>query len=515
MITTTIVLALVATACTSSKKDSTSNNTNTAGPAAKRELHIGASLWWQSPDPAIQGYPGVTVQYDSLVYEPLIHIKSDGTYAPALATSWKYVTSETAPNKTFELTLRPNVKFSDGTPLNANAVVKWLGYMVSAKGPNSGFLGQNPTFTAVNDSTVRIAMTASNPDVPFFLSEDGGGWGKVASSAAVANPKLFASDTYGAGPYKIDYSKSVTNDHYTYVPNPNYYNPDGVKWTQVVVKISKDSSSTLQALQAGQLDAAFGDSQTVDGAKAAGFTVKAAPARILMFPLWDRTGQLTKALGDVKVRQALNYALDRPLLAKSLLGDYGQATSALEPVGNGNSPGAASYYTYDPNKAKGLLAEAGYPNGFTMKLLSFASFDTYARAVAQQLQAVGVTVKITSKSDPQAWFTALGSKQYDSYVTQDLIGPMSTYWTAYFSSAATFNPFKLDDPTISKLYANGAASSNPQQFWSQMTDYVTQQGYILPVATASAFVYFKNIGGVDPTAQRQGLSFVAEWFPTK
>jgi peptide/nickel transport system substrate-binding protein len=510
-----VVLAVVASACTSSKKSETSTNANTPTSAPKRELRVGASLWWQSPDPAIQGYPGVTVQYDSLVYEPLIHIKPDGTYAPALATSWHYVASNSGPNRTFELTLRPNVKFSDGTPLTADAVVKWLGYMVSAKGPNSGFLGPNPTFTAVDSSTVRITLTAPNPDLPFFLSEDGGGWGKIASSAAVANPKLFATDTYGAGPYRIDYSKSVTNDHYTYVPDSNYYNPAGVKWTQIVVKVSKDSSSTLQALQAGQLDAAFGDAQTVDAAKAAGFNIKAAPARILMVPLWDRTGQITKALGDVRVRQALNYALDRPLLAKSLLGDYGQAISALEPTGLGNSPSATTHYSYDPAKAKALLAEAGYANGFTMKLLSFSTFDTYIRAVAQQLKAVGVTVKITSKSDPQAWFTALGSKQYDSYVTQDLIGPMSTYWTAYFSSSATFNPFKLNDPTISKLYAEGAASSDPQKFWSQLTDYVTDQGYILPVATASAFAYFKKIGGVEPTAQRQGLSFVAEWFPTK
>jgi peptide/nickel transport system substrate-binding protein len=512
-----LALTLVATACTSSKHNSTTNATGGTGGSKsgpKPKLRIGASLWWQSPNPAIQGYPGVTVQYDSLVYEPLIHMNPDGTFAPALATSWKYVTSGAGPNEAFQLTLRPKARFSDGTPLNAAAAVGWLKYMVSAKGPNSAFLGPAPKFTAVDDSTVLINLTEPNPDLPFYLSEVGGGWGKVASPAAVANPNLFATGTYGAGPYRIDYSKSVTNDHYTYLANPNYYDPTAVRWSEIDVKISKDSSSSIQAMQAGQLDASFGNSATVSAAKSAGFTVKAAPAQVMMMPLWDRTGQITPALGNQKVRQALNYAVNRPLLAKSLLGDYGQATSALEPTGAGSDPNVASYYTYDPAKAKSLLADAGYPNGFTMNLLSFSTFDTSVRAIAAQLQAVGVTVKITSESDPQAWFTASMSKKYDSYITQDLIGPMPTYWTSYFSPAGTFNPFKIDDPTISKLYAQGAAS-DPQQYWSQITDYVAQQGYILPIATASAFVYSKgSVAGVNPTQQRQGLSFVAEWYPS-
>jgi len=234
-----------------------------------------------------------------------------------------------------------------------------------------------------------------------------------------------------------------------------------------------------------------------------------------MLSINHRTRKLTPAPDDVRVSPALNYAVDRPVLAKAILGPYGKPVSALEPIGSGADPKVASYYSYDPAKAKALLAQAGYPHGFTMKLLSFSTFDTAVRAIAQELQAVGVTVDIKSETDPQSWFTAALSKQYDSYITQDLLGPVNAYWTSYFSPAGAFNPFALNDPTVTKLYSEGAASSDPQQDWAQMTDYITQQAYVLPIATAPSFVYYKNIGGVDPAQPRIGLAPVAEWYPTQ
>src|SRR5262249_26430229 len=145
------------------------------------------------------------------------------------------------------------------------------------------------------------------------------------------------------------------------------------------------------------------DITTAPAAKAAGLNVITAPSGFVQILILDRgpktpDGKSPNPLASVKVRQALNYAIDRAKITKAIYGQYGVPTSEMG-TSDGFVPSLQNYYPYDPAKAKKLLADAGYPNGFSFTLTSESQFGTLAdpvvQAIAQQYKAIGVDMKVT------------------------------------------------------------------------------------------------------------------------
>lgn len=482
--------------------------------AAKPVLRIGFSVIRSNPNPA-SGTTG-TLVYDPLAYAPVIHIKPDGTFGPALATSWHYFKTKSGPNKAFEFTLRRDARFDNGTPVTAAAVVTWFKYFLSTKVAGTGAFGPNPRFEVVGKWTVRMYLTVPNATVPYYLSEPSTGWAFVSAPEAVANPTLFSQDSYGAGAYHIDYSKSVLGDHLTLVPNTYYYDKKAIKWSEVDVKLVASAASRLQAQEAGQFNVTQGDTSTADAAKAAGIKVVSAPTSISMMALWDYQGQSTPALKDVRVRQALNYSVNRKAACQAIAGSYGTPTSADQPEGVGSDPKLDSYYPYDPAKAKALLAAAG-ATGFTLKILAFPGPHTViAQVLASYFDAVGVNAVVYSASGVTDWVNARASHQYPAWTTPDLRGPMPYLWTRYFSPTGEMMPFGEADPTISSLYFKGAASSNPGKIWGQMNAQIVKAGILVPVCKTLSLTYVsKDVSGVVASDQRVIATNPMEWYPTK
>src|SRR4051812_20155525 len=290
--------------------------------AAKKPLRWGVASVGASPtNPAANN--STNGQILSISYASLLYIKPDGTIGPGLATTWRFVKGKD--QKVLDLTLRHNARFSDGTQVTAPAVANWLVYFYNSKNSQSGILGPNPKFQAIGKWRVRITLTIPSPALPRQMAQQGLNWSFVASPQAVASPDLFAKATYGAGPYMLDYANSVPGDHYVFVPNPYYYNKAAVKSSQIYVKVFADSASMLQALRAGQIDAASTtDATTAPSAESSGFQVVHAPFAVTFVQLNPKGA---KPLADVRVRQALNYAVDRATIAKTLFGKYGSGTS--------------------------------------------------------------------------------------------------------------------------------------------------------------------------------------------
>jgi peptide/nickel transport system substrate-binding protein len=280
---------------------------------------------------------GNGVIYTQLVYEPLIRAASDGTLQPGLATEWGYVGEG---NKQFEVKIREGAKFSDGTPVTTEAVAASLNYFVkNATGPTAAaFAGI--TATAVDASTVSIATAQDNPSLPELMNQIYLA-GDIIAPAGLANPEALASAPIGAGPYVLDASATVSGDHYTYTANPEYWDKSAQHFKTIVVKVIPSTTSALQALRTGQVDFMTGDAQTVEAAKGANLQVFNGPQAWEGFFLIDRAGQVVPAMGDVRVRQALNYAIDREAIATALYGEYGSANVQPNTTGwDGYDPGA-------------------------------------------------------------------------------------------------------------------------------------------------------------------------------
>jgi peptide/nickel transport system substrate-binding protein len=443
----------------------------------------------------------------SLGYAPIFHQSPEGKVEPALATEWGYVNTGSSKNKVFEFTLRTGAKFSDGAPVNAAAVAKWLKYFVSSTGNFRNDFGAKPKFTAVGAQKVRIEMRTSNPSLPVLLSDQGDNSGFVASPNAVDNPKVLLSGTYGAGPYQLKAADAVRGDHYTYRPNPNYYDKAKVRFKEVYLKIIANPSSRLQAQQSGQYDVTLGDTTTQDAAKAAGLQVSSVPQGMIFLALDSKNEVGTTALRDVRVRQAINYAIDRKSIASGLFGKTGAPADNWVTADVDPAKGSVKY-PYDPEKAKQLLAAAKLPKGTTLKALApgyFGNFGTpLMNAVAQQLQAVGIKLDTQSMPNEAALGTAVFKYQFD--VT-------SSTWSTYLAPNAPLNLYGTD-PEVVRLYEQGAAAEDPTDAWSKMWRRYTSQAYSVPLVAFPAIYYAsKGIGGVSLTTKHVA-ALPSEWYPT-
>lgn len=445
----------------------------------------------------------------SIAYAPLIHDNPNGSFSPGLALKWHYVHG----HKLFVLTLRHNARFSDGSKVTASAVVKWLNYYLKANNFASGLLGPKPKFSAQGKWTVKIKMEVANPDLPLLLSEENVEWGFVASAKAVAKPSLFSHGTYGAGPYKLDYAKTVPGDHYTFVPNPYYYNKSAIRFKQIYVKAFADSASMLQAQEAGQIDVEWNtDASTAQAAKSAGLNIVGAPFAVLFAQLNPHATGLP-ALANVKVRQAMNYALNRNAMAKALYGKYGRGTSEFTITPDAD-PGLENYYKYSPSKAKSLLKAAGYPNGFSFTLDIIPQWQNAASLAAHYLDAVGIKTKVVSY--PSGYVTQIFKFTDPGWMLAADVGvPTPVEYPSFLGPTSAFTPGEAIDPQIQKLYIAGLKAKDPAKDWKKMWSLVTKDAIFLPFSTTSDFFYVsKSIGGVK-MSRRDPYSFPTEWFPKK
>jgi peptide/nickel transport system substrate-binding protein len=452
----------------------------------------------------------------ALAYASLIHIQPDGSFAPGLATSWRYVGSG---NKTFELELRKDAHFSDGTRVDAQAVKKWIVYFSHEKG---AFAKNIPyaSIQTVGDWKVVLHLTRGEPNMPFLLSEPFES-GFIGSPKAIANPDQLKIHTDGAGPYMVDPADTVPGDHYTFVPNPHYYDQSAIKFSKVVYKTIAQPTTLLAAVQTGQLDAGFGDLSTVNKAAEAGLKVVTAPIGWAGLLLLNR-GATTQdgqpnPLSKLAVRQALNYAVDRKTIAQTLIGKYGKAT-ALAPTLDGWDDKVANTYSYDPAKAKQLLAQAGYPDGFTIKTLSMSFFgtlgDPLVQTIAKYFSAVGVKIDITPNASLNDWLPKyLGT---DFQATGFTEGPVISAYTTYnnwYGAKAYVKHHGWDDPVLDKLWSDGARSANPGVYAKKMMARIVSQADEVIVSTSNSFWYVsKHLGGVAYSAA-SGYPYPTEWFP--
>ena len=473
--------------------------------ASERVLRIGVTAAPASLDPA-KGR--VERLMRPLAYESLVQQRPDGSYGPGLATKWRYLND----NATLEFTLRDGARFSDGTPVDADAVKQWLEYFPTANGPFVSRMGALESVEAVDKRTVRLNLAAPNPAAHALIAVNN--WGAVASSEAVADPGVLGSKTFGAGPYTLDPSATVSDDHYTFVPNKHYYDKSKIKFSQIVVKVIAKPSSMLQAAQSGQLEVAVGDASTADAAKGAGFDIVHAPTATQGLVFGDRNGKIAPAMGDVRVRQALNYAVDRKAITKALAGRYGTPSSQM-PSPDGWDPAYQDYYEYDPAKAKALLAKAGYPNGFTLKLLEASRGSALTQAVAKYFKAVGVKVDVTTAATDGDYVRKVQAKKFP-LVNQALPADY-TMWQWYivvWKPGTLWNFTDWRDPLLTKLALDGAQAADGAKYWVEMSRRATEQAYFLPLYKDDSIYYVsKDIGGVEASEKGAGQVFVPAWSP--
>jgi peptide/nickel transport system substrate-binding protein len=179
----------------------------------------------------------------------------------------------------------------------------------------------------------------------------------------------------------------------------------------------------LDAIEGGQVNAANTfDDTTLTQIQDAGFTVYPLQLNWAGLSLLDRDGRMSGPLGNVQVRQAINYAFDRAALLKDMSDGFGSVTSQVFPTSSpGYESSLDSYYSFDPAKARQLLAAAGYPHGFTLNMPSItAAFGASTYALIQaELAGIGIGIKAnyTDYQGSQIFTAILAPKYPATYFT--------------------------------------------------------------------------------------------------
>ena len=452
--------------------------------AADKVLTVGNPFGPISMDPALSGN-GRAGTWLLPAYEPLVRTDADGGFSPGLATSWELADD----SMSVVFNLRENAKFSDGEPVDAEAVKKSIEYWVSRKGPFSSNLSSLAAVEVTGPYQVKVSLSEPNPDL---VTQFDATWlvGDIISPKAVDAPESLLTGTYGAGPYVLDPEATITGKSYTYVPNKHYYDPSKIYWDKIVIGVFYDQNAAIQAMRAGQLKLLVSDPLTGHAnAKTFGEEIRIvhSPLQWAGIVFLDRLGEVNKALGDIRVRKALNMGIDRNLVAKALFGDLASGTDQIQVKGyQGYDEANEAIYPFDPKAAKALLAEAGYPDGLTVNAgyinntLNEALFQAYAG----QLSQIGVTLNSVAYQGWGPLRAATGGKQIETLVFNTNAGVPNIAKFQTLSVTGSLNRYGTQDPELTALIA--AASKLPvsqaDEAWKKVYAWVVENAWFLPVA---------------------------------
>lgn len=457
---------------------------------------------------------GYFLQYLEPVYDTLIRRKPDGSYAPDLATGWRYAPG--SKNTVFTLTLRKGVRFSDGTPLNAAAVKANLDYAKSANGPRASQLASIDSVSASGQWTVSIKLSTSDPSLPLTLS---GVNGMMVSPQALLDPVSLDATPVGAGPYLLDPTQTTPGTRYVYVRNPRYWQKQSFAFDRIVIRVYPTASAAFSALEAGQVELAPGVPADLAAGRKAKLTALAWTSSCLGLWLWDRGGKLDPPLAKLAVRQALNYAVDRKAIFKSLYNGQGvPGTQIFVPGTLGWSKSLDSRYPYDPARARKLLAQAGYAKGFSLPVLSVPVADPQAQAIARYLKAVGVRMQIEDVP-PATLPQEIAKPRFPALM-------FSYSWqNAYQDSQAMvlpggfFNPFGSSDAQITSLWKKAAQATTTtaarRLFQAESARIVDLAWFLIVGYDRTIYwVNAKRVAGVKPQAA-QPVPSIYGWKPVR
>lgn len=447
----------------------------TEGAPAQPDLVVGNIIPPQTLDANNMNWGNQSV-YAQALFDTLLRQNVNGTdVEPGLATEWSYNDDNTV----LTLTLRDDVVFSDGEKLTADVAAQNLLRFRDGTSPQRAKAAGVVDAVAVDDTTLQITLSQPDPAFVIYLTQSAG----LVESPATFTAADAATNPIGSGPYLLDTDATVVGTSYAFTKNPDYWDEEMTRYDNFTIKVFSDATSLLNALRGNQLDAsAINDNSMLTQVEQAGYTTHPLFQSMVGLFLFDRGGALTPELGDVRVRQAINYAIDRESFLEAIGLGYGKLTQQPFRAGAvGWLEDLDSTYEYDPEKARELLDEAGYGDGFTLNMPSSAGFpQALFPLVQQQLGEVGINVTYTDVGTnivPEI----LSAKFSAAYFQLQQDPEPSQLITFMLAPNATWNVFKYSDPVSDELIAKvRAGGEDADQAAEDLNTYVVEQAWFNP-----------------------------------
>lgn len=467
----------------------------------------------------------ITYFITNSVFEMLTYRDPSGKLNPWLAESW-----EAAPDsKSFTFKLRKDVKFSDGTPFNGEAVKANFDRIVDPKfkagGSLSSLRGYDGT-TVVNEFEVKVNF--KEPFSPFLVYSAGGTLGMVSPKAFKEMGDAINQKPVGSGPFVV--KEYVAKDHATITSNPAYTRK--APWSdhegppyldQITFKFIPENATRAATVESGETHA-VDFVQPQDLARLQGnnkITIMKVPWTGAPRQ-WNLNVKLAPT-DDVKVRQALNYAISREALMATVF--KGTANPGQAPLVSTmlSDPSLKNPYPFDQAKARALLDEAGWKEGpdkirvkdgkrleLVINSIDYGGgADPPTQFVQAQLRDVGVDAKIKAQARPPYY-----EDNYHCATNGPIMFLRSSDWDGLYALYGTkniggnFNWSCYSNPKVDDLLAKGVAESDPEKrkaIYVEVEKILMQDAVVVPLA--------EELSVWALTARASGLKFDYTAYP--
>jgi len=452
-------------------------------------------------DPQVTNWVS-TLRVTLNICEPLVLEPSPGKFAPGLAESW-----QVSPDaKTYTFKLKRGVKFHDGTLFTAEAVKFTLDRIVDPStkaGASHDYLGPYDHTDVVDDYTARVVMKQGF--APLLANLATGAFGIVSPEAVKKmGPAEFARHPVGSGPFM--FKEWVAQDHITLVRNSAYnwgssfFGHKGPAYLdQLVYKIIPESSVRTGTLKSGE-------TQYIDDIDVLQYEAFRKDGRFVVIDR-GQTGSgetlllntsSTGPMGELQVRVALEYAIDREGLNQSVYHGLNKvAWSPLMRPTFGYDPATERMYHFDPGKAKAILDSAGWKVGgggtrekngqkltLSWPIIGRPTDKAIAESVQSSLRDVGVDVQVAAL-ERGAYYDLIRANRYDINLMWFSAGDPDVLRTLFHSANVTaFNRAKYRVPEVDKMLEAAVATTDGPtraQLYARVQQRVLQDAAVVPL----------------------------------
>ena len=423
------------------------------------------------------------------IFDGLVRFDADGRIEPALAASWRWID-----DRTMEFSIRPGVEFHNGEPLTAEAVKFSIERFAAANGgfPGAGFLDSIAGVEVVDPATIRVKTRF--PDGVLLH--------RLAGLVTVAPPRYiaergedyFASHPVGTGAFRFvrwDASELVlaANERYWLKGYPKF---KGLVFRFIPVKEQVE----------GLLDGTVDIVTELPGTETFR-VVQSGKAKVVKKESFYTAGSSinisTGPLADRRVRQALNYAIDKEALVRYDLMGNGKPSATLTMSGEPGHNPKLKPYPYDPGRARRLLKEAGYPDGLRLRVVVKAQGERTMKIISNQLKKVGILLDISTTTDATV-IHDIQSQPWD-LTFGNCADPMSHSFFVQSIFIYSRSPFSITkDPRYDELLGRMVSTLDPaeqQKRGEELDQYIYDEAL-------SIFTYKR----IRTYGVRKGIEFV-------
>ncbi|MCW4386227.1 ABC transporter substrate-binding protein [Salinibacterium sp. SYSU T00001] len=429
-------------------------------------------------DPAAFGYDPLEYSTRQQVffegfYESLAKTNPDGSVAPGLATEFIYNEEGTV----LTMPLAEGIEFADGSTLDAELVKANLDRRDDPELPAyAAFAPGEPTeivsVDVVDDMTVSLTFGSPQQGFEANLASIAG---MIVGSEGIEDPSTLAQAPDGSGPFSLA-DGTVKGSEYVLEKKEEHPSGDDYAFETIVFKPIADPQARTNAVISGQADTAFIHNSTVELARSKGLGISQIGGTVVSLLVFDKTGATNQAFADERVRLALSHAIDRDSFVEAVHPGEIPAVNALPQENPGFDESIDEEFGYDPEKAKQLLADAGYEDGLTIQIVTDPNSVTDWEALQQYFSAVGVTLDVKVGSSSEEIFGAVRTTP---------LGMLPLNWgnapgTMFGVILGFANPHGAQNPEL--LAATQAVAGNPTpETLGALNRELVSSGWLIPV----------------------------------